>query len=170
MDGSIDPGAAAPPVPLVELAPAVGAADLELARTLFREYAGTLGFPLDFQDFERELAELPGEYAEPGGTIVLARVGGAIAGCVALRPLAAAGACEMKRMYVRPEFQGRGLGRRLGERILADARARGYRVMRLDTIDTMRPAIALYEDLGFRRIPPYRYNPIAGALYFEAEL
>lgn len=169
MDGSIDPGASAPTAP-AELAPARGPDDLDLARTLFREYAGTLPFALDFQGFEEELAGLPGEYAEPRGTIVLARVGGAPAGCVALRPLDEEGVCEMKRMYVRPEFQGRGLGRRLGVRILDDARARGYRVMRLDTIDTMLPAIALYEDLGFRRIAPYRYNPIAGALYFEAEL
>ena len=166
MDGSIDPRATR----AADLAPAGGEADLEIARTLFREYAGTLGFALDFQDFEEELAALPGEYAEPEGTIVLARVEGAVAGCVALRPLAEPGVCEMKRMYVRPEFQGRGIGRRLGVRILEDARARGYRRMRLDTIDTMKPAIALYEDLGFRTIPPYRFNPIAGALYFEAEL
>lgn len=166
MDGSIDPHA--PPDPTLWVAQ--GPADLELVRTLFREYAGTLGFALDFQGFEEELAALPGDYAEPAGTIVLARVGAAVAGCVALRPLDEPGACEMKRMYVRPAFQGRGLGRRLGERILADARSRGYRVMRLDTIDTMRPAIALYRDLGFRTIPPYRYNPIPGALYFEAAL
>jgi putative acetyltransferase len=166
VDGSIDPEAASP----VRLDVAQGAADLALARTLFREYAATLGFALDFQGFEEELAGLPGEYAEPRGTIVLARLGDAVAGCVALRPLDEPGACEMKRMYVRPAFQGKGLGRRLGERILADARARGYRVMRLDTIDTMAPAIALYKDLGFRTIPAYRYNPIAGALYFEAEL
>jgi putative acetyltransferase len=166
MDGSIDPHA--PPAP--RLSVARGPADLDLARTLFREYAGTLGFALDFQGFEEELAALPGDYAEPAGTIVLARVGGEVAGCVALRPLPEPGACEMKRMYVRPAFQRRGLGRALGERILADARARGYRVMRLDTIDTMLPAITLYRDLGFREIPPYRYNPIPGALYFEAAL
>ena len=167
MDGSIDPFA---PPPLV-LAPAAGEADLALARTLFREYAATLPFTLDFQGFEEELAGLPGAYAEPRGTIVLARDGATGAGCVALRPLPEDdGACEMKRMYVRPAFQGKGLGRRLGERILADARARGYRVMRLDTIDTMAPAIALYRDLGFRTIPPYRFNPVPGALYFEAEL
>lgn len=166
MDGSIDPHA---PPPL-RLDIAIGAADLELARTLFREYAATLGFALDFQGFEEELAGLPGEYAEPRGTIVLARVDEAVAGCVALRALPETGACEMKRMYVRPAFQRQGLGRRLGERILADARARGYRIMRLDTIDSMTPAIALYRDLGFRTIPAYRYNPLAGALYFEAEL
>jgi putative acetyltransferase len=166
MDGSIDPRTTR----VADLAPATIGADLDIARTLFREYAGTLPFALDFQDFEEELAALPGEYAEPRGTIVLARVEGAVAGCVALRPLEEPGVCEMKRMYVRPEFQGRGIGRRLGERILEDARARGYRRMRLDTIDTMKPAIALYEDLGFRTIPPYRYNPIEGALYFEAEL
>lgn len=144
--------------------------DLMWARELFREYAATLGFALDFQGFEEEMAALPGEYAEPEGTIVLAFAGEEPAGCVALRPLEEAGACEMKRMYVRPAARGRGLGRQLGERVMDDARARGYRVMRLDTIDTMIPAIALYEDLGFRTIPPYRFNPIKGALYFEAEL
>ena len=167
MDGSIDPS----PLPPVRLTVATDARDHDLARTLFREYAGTLPFALDFQDFEEELTALPGEYAEPRGTIVLAHVGDHVAGCVALRPLPDdPGACEMKRMYVRPEFQGKGLGRKLGERILADARARGYRVMRLDTIDTMTAAIALYRDLGFRTIPAYRHNPIPGALYFEAEL
>ena len=146
-------------------------ADLEVARTLFREYAAGLGFLLDFQGFETELGALPGEYAEPAGTIVLAfEAGGVPVGCVALRPLDDAGECEMKRMYVRDVARGSGLGRRLGERILADARARGYRTMRLDTIDTMTPAIELYRSLGFRSIPAYRFNPIPGALYFEAEL
>jgi ribosomal protein S18 acetylase RimI-like enzyme len=168
MDGPFEsPRAAAPPLRLVA---ASGEADLALARTLFREYAATLGFALDFQGFEEELAGLPGDYAEPRGTIVLAFAGDEAVGCVALRPLDEPGACEMKRMYVRPQARGRGLGRKLGERVLADARARGYRVMRLDTIDTMLPATALYRDLGFRTTPPYRFNPIPGALYFEAEL
>lgn len=163
---NLRPGGAPP----IRLAPATTPLDLDRARTLFREYAEALGFPLDFQGFEEELGSLPGEYAAPGGMIVLAFVGEEPAGCVALRPLAEAGVCEMKRMYVRPAHQGRGLGRRLGERIMADARAAGYRVMRLDTVATMVTAITLYESLGFRRIPPYRYNPIAGALYFEATL
>ena len=144
--------------------------DLLWARELFREYAATLGFALDFQGFEEEMAALPGEYAEPRGTIVLAFAGEEPVGCVALRPLEEAGVCEMKRMYGRPAARGRGLGRMLGERVMDDARARGYHVMRLDTIDTMMPAIALYEDLGFRTIEPYRFNPIPGALYFEADL
>ncbi len=153
------------------LRPAASPADLDIARTLFREYAAGLGFPLDFQGFETELNALPGEYAEPRGTIVLAFDGaGAPLGCVALRPLDEPGACEMKRMYVRDTARGTGMGRRLGERILADARALGYRRMRLDTIDTMTPAITLYRSLGFRPIPAYRFNPIPGAVYFEAEL
>lgn len=156
--------------PLV-LRPAASPADLDLARTLFREYAAGLGFPLDFQGFEDELAALPGEYAEPAGTIVLAfDAAGAALGCVALRPLEDPGVCEMKRMYVRETARGRGLGRTLAGRILADARARGYGAMRLDTIDTMTPAIGLYRSLGFRPIPAYRFNPIPGAVYFEAEL
>jgi GNAT superfamily N-acetyltransferase len=155
----------------ISLRAAASPADLDVARTLFREYAAGLGFPLDFQGFEDELAALPGEYAEPAGTIVLAfDAAGTAVGCVALRPLEDPGVCEMKRMYVRDSARGSGLGRRLGERILADARSRGYRAMRLDTIDTMTPAIELYRSLGFRPIPAYRFNPIPGAVYFEAEL
>ena len=151
---------------------AASPADLDAARALFREYAASLPFPLDFQGFEDELAGLPGEYAGPAGAILLAEEEdtGRIAGCVALRPLEEPGVCEMKRMYVRPEFRGRHVGRALGERILAEARARGYRAMRLDTIDTMTPAIALYRELGFAPIAAYRFNPIPGARFFEAEL
>jgi len=145
--------------------------DLATVRTLFREYAASLGFALDFQGFEDELLALPGEYAEPRGTIVLAEgPAGEIWGVVALRPLEDEATCEMKRMYVRPIARRQGLGRILGEAILAEARARGYRAMRLDTIDTMTPAITLYESLGFRPIAPYRFNPMPGALFFEAEI
>ncbi len=146
--------------------------DLTMVRRLFREYAASLGFALDFQGFEDELIHLPGEYAEPRGTILLAHgPAGETWGVVALRPLdGAEGACEMKRMYVRPVARGQGVGRVLGEAILTEARARGYRAMRLDTIETMAPAIALYESLGFRPIEAYRFNPMPGARYFEAIL
>ena len=145
--------------------------DLATIRLLFREYAQSLGFALDFQGFEDELRTLPGEYAEPRGVILLAdSPKGEPWGIVALRPLGDDGVCEMKRMYVRPEARGHGLGRILGEAIVSEARERGYRAMRLDTIDTMGPAIALYRSLGFREIPAYRYNPMPGALYFEAAL
>ena len=147
------------------------ASDLTTVRVLFREYAQSLGFALDFQDFEAELATLPGEYAEPRGTILLAHSpDGAPWGVVALRPLDDDGACEMKRMYVRPEARGQGLGRILGEAIVQAAKERGYRAMRLDTIDTMAAAIALYRSLGFREIGAYRFNPMPGALFFEANL
>ncbi|MGH7724050.1 MAG: GNAT family N-acetyltransferase [Candidatus Eiseniibacteriota bacterium] len=146
------------------------ARDLPEVRTLFLEYASSLDFPLDFQDFDAELAALPGAYAEPLGTILLAETEeGVVLGCVSLRPLEA-GACEMKRMFVRPEARGRGAGRALGKAIMAEARARGYRSMRLDTLDTMVEAIALYAELGFRPIAAYRYNPMPNALFFEAEL
>ena len=143
--------------------------DLPTVRLLFKEYAQSLGFALDFQGFERELATLPGEYEEPMGVILLAHSpAGEPWGVVALRPLEDAGACEMKRMFVRPEARGHGLGRALGEAIVAEAKARGYGAMRLDTIDTMTAAIELYRSLGFREIPAYRFNPMPGALYFEA--
>jgi len=147
------------------------ALDLTTVRVLFREYAQSLGFALDFQGFESELSTLPGEYAEPRGTILLAHSpAGEPWGVVALRPLDDDGACEMKRMYVRPEARGQGLGRILGEAIVQAARERGYRSMRLDTIDTMAAAIALYRSLGFREIGAYRFNPMPGALFFEASL
>lgn len=144
--------------------------DVPAARALFRAYADGLGFGLEFQDFEAELSALPGAYAEPAGCIVLAEEGGALAGCVALRPEGAEGACEMKRLYVVPAFRGRGLGRALAEEILREAKARGYRLMRLDTVPGMEAAIAVYRALGFVEIPPYRYNPIPGALFFERVL
>jgi len=146
--------------------------ELPHVRTLFREYADSLGFALDFQGFEDELAGLPGDYAPPRGAILLGgRAGppGQVLAVVALRPLAPE-VCEMKRMYVRPAARGLGLGRALGVAILGEGRRLGYRTMRLDTIDTMTPAIALYESLGFRRIEAYRYNPMPGALFFEAPL
>ena len=147
------------------------ASDLTTVRVLFREYAQSLGFSLDFQGFEDELRALPGEYAEPGGVILLAdSPAGDPWGIVALRPLEDDGVCEMKRMYVRPEARGQGLGRILGEAIVHAAKERGYRVMRLDTIDTMTAAITLYRALGFREIGAYRFNPLPGALYFEAGL
>jgi putative acetyltransferase len=146
------------------------AEDFDRARTLFREYASGLGFGLEFQEFDRELAALPGDYAAPGGCILLAEEGAKPAGCVALRPRDEAGTCEMKRLYVVPTFRGRGWGRRLAEAAVAEARTRGYRRMLLDTVPGMGAAIAVYRALGFREIDPYRFNPIEGALFFELAL
>jgi ribosomal protein S18 acetylase RimI-like enzyme len=143
--------------------------EVVLVRTLFREYADSLGFDLDFQDFEGELEGLPGEYSGPRGCLLLADVEGEIAGCVALRPFGDA-VCEMKRLYVRDEFRGRGVGRALAEAVISRAGNVGYAHMRLDTISTMSAANALYRSLGFVEIARYRPNPIAGARYFELEL
>ena len=149
-------------------------AHLEVTRQLFQEYAQSLGFSLCFQNFDQEIASLPGDYAPPSGRLLLAEVDGEAAGCVALHALAAPdqeNLCEMKRLYLRPAFRGLGLGRRLAEQAIAEARAIGYRRMRLDTIPSvMADAVALYRRLGFREIPPYRLNPIEGALYMELEL
>ena len=139
--------------------------DVEEVRVLFREYAASLPFALDFQDFDDELAGLPGAYAPPRGALLLARG----TGCVGLRPIAET-TCEMKRLYVRPSARGTGLGRLLVEAIVTEARGLGYGHVRLDTVPGMGSARALYERLGFREIPPYRPNPIPGALFLELEL
>lgn len=145
------------------------AVQIAAIRDLFTEYAAWLGFSLCFQGFDRELADLPGRYAPPDGRLFLLEVNGAAAGCIALRKIGD-GICEMKRLYVRPAFHGLGHGRRLAEHLIAEARAVAYRSMRLDTISRMTAAIALYRALGFREIPPYYDNPIAGAVYMELGL
>lgn len=137
---------------------------------LFREYVASLGMDLSFQHFEQELAEMPGKYAPPRGCILLGMDGVAAVGCVALRPLSD-DVCEMKRLYVRPQCRGTGLGRQLVERIIKEATVRGYRTMRLDTIPSvMGGAIALYRALEFVEIPPYCDNPIPGALFMNLRL
>lgn len=159
--------------PSVTLRSPVSAADIAAVRDIFREYADTLGIDLDFQDFESELASLPGDYAEPRGALLLAEVEGAIAGCCALRPLDNAdypNASEMKRLYVRRAFRGFGLGRELAEAMLDRARQAGYACVLLDTLDDMESARALYTDLGFEEIPPYYHNPIAGAHYLKVDI
>ena len=144
--------------------------DLETVRTLFREYEQFLGVDLCFQGFAEELATLPGRYAPPRGRLLLAREGEQAAGCVALRPLEEEGACEMKRLFVRPAYRGQGLGRRLAVRIIREASALGYTVMRLDTLDTLERAMRIYETLGFQRCAPYYANPLPGVAYWQRAL
>jgi putative acetyltransferase len=156
------------PVPEIDVSPA-DERDLAEIRRLLAAYASSLGFSLEFQDFDRELAELPGAYAPPRGALLVARVDGAAAGCVALRPLDS-GACELKRLYVASEHRGLGLGGLLAATVISEARRLGYRRMRLDTTPGMEPAQALYERLGFRDIAPYRANPVAGTRFMELEL
>jgi putative acetyltransferase len=145
-------------------------AQIASARELFLEYAKSLGFSLCFQNFDKELAALPGDYASPRGRLLLADYDGQLAGCVALHDLGG-GICEMKRLYLRPTFRGHGLGRALADRIIAEARQIGYKRMRLDTVEpVMKDAVAMYRRIGFREIAPYCSNPIAGALYMELEL
>lgn len=151
------------------VAPAIFPQDQEVVRELFREYAASLNFDLCFQGFDRELAELPGEYAPPGGCLLLALAEGDLAGCVALRQFDDR-TCEMKRLYVRPAFRGQGLGRKLAEAVIQEARRLSYQRMVLDTVPSMQEAVQLYRSLGFAEIRPYRHNPIAGALYLELAL
>ena len=148
-------------------------AQITATRQIFTEYAAQLGVDLCFQNFDAELAELPGEYANPQGALLLALVDGDVAGCCALRPLSSVdypNAAEMKRLYVRAPYRGLGLGRQLAEAALDAARIGGYHCVLLDTLDDMESARALYEDLGFVGIPPYYHNPIAGAHYLKVDL
>jgi len=154
---------------MISIKEATTADALLQARTLFKEYQAALGVDLGFQDFENELANLPGQYAAPGGRLLLASADSRVAGCVALRPLSG-DACEMKRLFVRPAFRAHGVGRMLAERIIAEARSIGYRRMCLDTLPSMGRAQQLYEVLGFREIEAYRYNPIAGTKYLGLNL
>ena len=159
--------------PSVTFQTPVSVEELAAARTILREYADQLGVDLCFQSFDEELANLPGEYDAPRGALLLALVDGAVAGCVALRPLDDVdypNACEMKRLYVRQAFRGSGLGRQLAEAIMDEARANGYDRVLLDTLSDMEAARALYDELGFSEIPPYYHNPIAGAHYLKAEI
>jgi putative acetyltransferase len=157
-------------VKALTLAQAESSAQIAQARELFLEYAQSLGFSLCFQGFDKELAELPGDYSPPEGRLLLAELAGQIAGCVALHKLEP-GICEMKRLYLRPSFRGKGLGRMLAARVIAEARQMGYTRMRLDTVaPIMKDAVAMYRKLGFKEIAPYRPNPISGTIYMELKL
>ena len=144
-------------------------AQTDAVRGLFREYAQALGFDLCFQGFKQELAGLPGDYAPPKGRLFLALVEDEPVGCVALREFEP-GVGEMKRLYVRPQYRGHGIGRALTEQVIAEAQAAGYRSVRLDTVPWMKEAIAMYETLGFVDVAPYRPNPIPGARYMQIDL
>jgi putative acetyltransferase len=159
-----------PVLKVLTFAQAESPAQITQARELFLEYAHSLGFSLCFQDFDKELAELPGHYAPPEGRLLLAEYESQLAACVALHKIDSA-ICEMKRLYLRPRFRGQGLGRALANRIIAEARQIGYQSMRLDTVEpVMKDAVAMYRKLGFEEIPPYRPNPMAGTIYMELEL
>jgi len=149
--------------------PASGPADVAAVRALFDEYAQEIATDLCFQGFAQERDGLPGAYAPPRGRLLVAEQNGVIAGCIALRPLDD-GAAEMKRLYLRPGARGTGLGRRMALTLIAEAESAGYERLRLVTLPAMSAAIAMYRDLGFREIPPYRHNPVPGALYFERRL
>jgi putative acetyltransferase len=160
-------------LPSIELRRAATPTELAHAAEIFREYAASLGIDLCFQNFDAEVATLPGDYAAPGGQLLLAWVDGQLAGCGALRALGDvdyANACEMKRLFVRPGFRRFGLGRLLAQALLDEARRAGYSAMLLDTLDEMESARELYASLGFEEIPPYYFNPIAGAHYLKADL
>jgi ribosomal protein S18 acetylase RimI-like enzyme len=144
--------------------------EIEEIRGLFLEYAQSLNFSLCFQNFDKELRDLPGDYALPHGRLILCQFDGKAAGCVALKRLEPQ-VCEMKRLYVRPEFRGHQIGRKLALHLIEEARRAGYTAMRLDTVrGTMDPAIGLYRSLGFKEIPAYYKSPIPDALFLELDL
>lgn len=157
-------------IPGLTFSQAKSPAQIAQIRELFLEYAKSLGFSLCFQSFDEELAGLPGDYGPPDGRLLLAEYQGQLAGCVALHKITG-DICEMKRLYLRPGFRGKGLGRFLAERILRDAREIGYQRLRLDTVEpVMKDAVAMYRRMGFVEIEPYRANPMAGTLYMELDL
>ena len=161
------------PTPQIKLVTPVTTAELQATRLIFEEYAKQLGVDLCFQNFDAELNDLPGDYAQPQGALLLALVDGELAGCCAMRQLDAVdypNACEMKRLYVRSTHRRLGLGRQLAEAILDEARMAGYHHMLLDTLTEMESARALYQDLRFEEIPPYYHNQIAGAHYLKVDL
>ena len=143
--------------------------EIEIIRTLFAEYQSHIGVDLSFQHFDLELSLLPGEYSSPDGCLLLAYTNDEVVGCVAVRKMSD-DICELKRMYARPDFRGLGIGRQLALVAIELARRTGYHRMRLDTLSSMTAAIMLYQSLGFTSIPPYRHNPIPGALFMELEL
>jgi carbonic anhydrase len=154
----------------LSIVPAESATQIKLVRELLLEYWKSRNLSFAVFNFDRELASLPGEYAPPSGRLLLASCNGEAAGCVALRQLEPS-ICEMKRLYLRDKFRGRGFGRTLAVSIIAEAREMGYRKMRLDTIGpSMREAVALYQQLRFQEIAPYRNNPLEGARYMELDL
>jgi putative acetyltransferase len=156
--------------PALDAAQAESPEQIAAIRELFVEYAQSLGFSLCFQSFDQELAGLPGDYAPPEGRLLLATSAEQPAGCVALHKTDHE-ICEMKRLYVRPQFRGKGLGKALAERVIVEAREIGYKKLRLDTVEpVMRAAVLMYRQLGFSKIAPYRPNPIEGALYMELQL
>lgn len=154
----------------MKIIPAVTHQQIESVRSLFIEYQQWLKFSLCFQGFDQELAGLPGKYAPPKGRLYLAEVNGSTAGCIALRPMDEEGICEMKRLYVKEEFRGDGVGRLLTEKVLEEAKAIGYRSVRLDTLQRMESARSLYTKLGFTIIPRYYDNPMEEVVYMELTL
>jgi GNAT superfamily N-acetyltransferase len=154
---------------LIEIRQATSDADLAEARVLLREYADSLGISLEYESFADEVQALPGVYVPPQGRLLMGWDAGDALGCVCLRPYAE-GICEMKRLYVRPTARGTHLGRRLAERVCAEARTAGYSQMYLDTLPAMLPAQQLYRSLGFAAIAPYRYNPVPGTQYLALKL
>lgn len=154
---------------MVQIREATTTSLISSARELIREYSASLGIDLSFQNFEREMAEFPAHYSRPDGRVLVAVEGGEAVGVVGLRRLSSE-TCELKRMYVRPELRGRGIGRMLAKRALKEARAIGYVRMRLDTLSRLKQAVSLYDSLGFEEIAPYRVNPNKGVIYMELDL
>ncbi len=157
------------PRQIITIIPATTPEQVQIVRSLFEEYARGLNISLCFQNFSQELAELPGGYAPPAGRLLLACVSDQVAGCVGVRSIEPC-ICEMKRLYVPPHFRGEGIGKRLASAAVREARQAGYKIMRLDTLDSMKPAVNLYRKLGFRPIDPYYHNPLTGVAFLELKL